>query len=89
MDGFNLEQLVDDEPIHMVFKSLSVSEAINLQDTLHLSSTLTDSTVEIVQNTPNTQNYFREWEEHAEFVGENFLLRCSFYRHQSLPEHLH
>lgn len=30
----------------MVFKSLSVSEAINLQDTLHLSSTLTDSTVQ-------------------------------------------
>lgn len=25
LDGFNLEQLVDDEPIHMVFKSLSVS----------------------------------------------------------------
>lgn len=38
MDGFNLEQLVDDEPIHMVFKSLSVSPAINLQDTLDLSS---------------------------------------------------
>lgn len=30
----------------MVFKSLSVSEAINLQDTLHLSSTLTDSTAQ-------------------------------------------
>lgn len=25
LDGFNLEQLADDEPIHMVFKSLSVS----------------------------------------------------------------
>lgn len=35
LDGFNLEQLVDDELIHMVFKSLSISRAINLQDTLH------------------------------------------------------
>lgn len=47
LDGFNLEQLVDDEPIHMVFKSLSVSSAINLQDTLHLSSTMTDSSAQI------------------------------------------
>lgn len=47
LDGFNLEQLVDDEPIHMVFKSLSVSSAINLQDSLHLSSSLTDSSVSI------------------------------------------
>lgn len=50
LDGFNLEQLVDDEPIHMVYKSLSVSSAINLQDSLHLSSTLTDSSAWILQN---------------------------------------
>lgn len=56
LDGFNLEQLVDDEPIHMVFKSLSVPEAINLQDTLRLSSTLTDSTVQNAENIPNTRN---------------------------------
>lgn len=48
LDGFNLEQLVDDEPIHMVFKSLSISSAINLQDSLHLSSTVTDSSEQIL-----------------------------------------
>lgn len=52
LDGFNLEQLVDDEPIHMVFKSLSISSAINLQDSLHLSSTVTDSSEQISWNTP-------------------------------------
>lgn len=43
LDGFNLEQLVDDEPIHMVFKSLSVFSTINLQHSLDLCYALTDS----------------------------------------------
>lgn len=47
LDGFNLEQLVDDEPIHMVFKLLSISSAINLQDSLDSSSTVTDSSEQI------------------------------------------
>lgn len=42
----------------MVFKSPSVPKAINLQDTLHLSSTVTDRTVAIVQNIAQTRNTF-------------------------------
>lgn len=59
----------------MVFKSPSVPEAINLQDTLHLSSALTDSTGVIVQNIAPTTSYgSSEGSGKSEFVGEKKTL---------------
>lgn len=58
----------------MVFKSPSVPEAINLQDTLHLSSALTDSTGVIVQNIAPTSYGSSEGSGKSEFVGEKKTL---------------